>query len=121
MVWNAPHLHLMLNHYPLFAVFFAVALLIAGIALRARALRLAGYVMLCSAAVLAIVVYATGVASEDAVEHLPGVLERAIELHEDVAKGVLTLLFPLASLAAFGYSAQLGGLIHHPEIRGGAL
>lgn len=147
MVLNAAHLHLMINHYPIFAAFFALVLLLIGVIRRSRVLRVSAYVALVSAAVVVIAVYLTGSMAEGAVEHVPGVLEQALDIHEDVAKisllavlvaGVcaaiswmfdqrsaeaprllvlLTMLLTLGSLVSLGYTAEVGGEIHHPEIR----
>jgi phage-related minor tail protein len=135
-----------LNHAPLFALAAGFALLVWGVARNSYEVRLIARIAFVLAASAAVAVYFTGKAAEDVVENLPGVLERAIELHEDVgtaallaigATGIiaaigLTLhrasetlrrvsvgaLFAM-SLVAFGitaWAANAGGAIRHPEI-----
>lgn len=141
------HLHLMLNHYAIFAALFGAALLLADVRAHARALRLAAYAIVISGAIMVIPTYITGVLAEDAIEGQAGVTEAYVEPHEDVGRIMLfiTLLAGAASLvavirdrpeadragairaavivlaigafAAGGYTALLGGEIHHPEIR----
>jgi hypothetical protein len=101
-------------------------------------------------AAVALAVYFTGEPAEEAVEHLAGVSQAAIERHEDAALvstiamsafGVLALgatvwfrrralptwvvaggLVGALGLVGFmGWTANLGGRIRHTEIRAGAL
>lgn len=143
---NAAHVHLMLNHAPLFGVAGALLLLVWGIVRKSREVRLASYVAFILSAVAAVVVYLTGGAAEALVEDLPGVTETAIERHEDLAKLAVALicgtglaaaitfiaeyrrmayqkvamtavvLLALVSFGVVGYTANLGGQIRHSEI-----
>jgi hypothetical protein len=147
VILNAPHAHLVLNHAPLFTTLFALALLFYGWRWKSRTARLAAYGMLVIAAAATVPVFLSGSASENVVEKMPGVLKSLIDLHEDAARMSLSLIvatgalaagawvveyrvravprallaftFALAALAtaSFGYTALLGGQIHHPEIR----
>lgn len=103
---NAAHLHLILNHAPLFALAAGFALLVWGVARNSYEVRLIARVAFVLAAVAAVAVYFTGKAAEDVVENLPGVLERAIEQHEDAGTAAL------AAIAATGIIAALGLTIH---------
>jgi hypothetical protein len=144
---NAAHLHLLLNHAPVFGVFFALVLL--GLARLRRSDELAriGLGTLVISGLAAAAAMVTGEPAEHAVEHLAGISERAIETHEEAAElaalatyagavialgalllrrriavaGRLRLLALLAALAAFSLmarTAHLGGQIRHPEIVG---
>lgn len=148
MILNAAHIHLMLNHYPIFAVFFATLLLIFGMRMKQPALRFAAYILFMSAGVLVIVAYLSGSLAEDQIEHVAGVLEQAVDSHEDAGKVTLAVVLLSALAAAYaawaetraklmrgvqtavvvlgiigfaaaGYAALLGGYIHHPEVRPG--
>lgn len=148
MTLNAAHIHLMTNHYAIFACFFASAMLLYGMFAGHPALRVASYIMYLSAGVMVVVAYVTGGLAEDATEHVAGILRSAIDPHEEAGKVALALvaLAALASLYALlreargsvsrpvqaavlalgvagflagGYAALLGGYIHHPEIRAG--
>jgi uncharacterized membrane protein len=144
---NAPHLHLLLNHFPLFATLFGLASLAYGMARKSAHFRVAGYFLLIAGALATVPVYLSGSQSEDVVENLSGVAKSLIDAHEDAATislaavliaGILaafswyvdgqktklsaaasaiTLALALVALGSFGYTALLGGQIHHPEIR----
>ena len=143
------HLHLLLNHVPVIGALFA--LLLFGVALVRRETVSVRFALGFTAAMaaLAVVVYFTGSAAEDAVENLAGVTESSIHRHEEAAE-VTTVVFSiigglallalvwfrskqpprwialaglagtLAVTALMGWTANLGGQIRHSEIRGPA-
>jgi hypothetical protein len=137
----------MLNHLPVVGMGFAVCLLLYGIVRSSRELTKAGMGALVIVALLAIPAFLTGEPAEEIAERLPGVTERVIEPHEDAAKvalaaalvvGALALAglgrfrgkepppaialglaaLALAAAGAMAWTANLGGKIRHPEIRG---
>lgn len=144
---NAAHLHLILNHAPLFATLFGLALLGYGWRFESRSVRFAGYIALGVSAVFSVLTYVSGSAAEDSIERLAGVARSLIDTHEDAAKVSLALALAAGALAvwgwgveirlhkipgrvvaatlaaallamiSFGYTAFVGGQIHHPEIR----
>lgn len=144
---SAEHIHLMLNHAPLFAVVFAIPVLAYGLLRRnATASRIAlwGFV---AAALFTLPVYVSGENSEEAVEDLPGVSEAIMEQHEEAAGVTMMVIgiLGIASAAALvisrkqeqlprsiqvgvialsagamisaAYTNNLGGQIRHSEIR----
>lgn len=140
------HLHLLLNHVPVLGAFLAILVLGAALVRRRSEWACAGLWLVAALAIVAVGVYLTGESAEEAVEHLPGVMESAIERHEAVATlatigfavaGLLALATLLArrgraierglvatALAvmvvvggAIGYAAGLGGLVRHTELR----
>lgn len=143
---NAAHAHLVINHAPLFGLIAAVLLLAWGTIRRSPDVRIAAYIAFVLSSLAAAAAYLSGVAAEPIVEDLPGVTEAAIERHQEAANIALALIaaagvgaviaalsersrevlsraavmgvFVLAvlGLATIGYAANLGGLIHHPEI-----
>lgn len=143
---NAAHIHLVLNHAPLFGVLAGIVLLLWGLLRRSYDVRLASYAAFILSALAAIAVYLTGGAAESLIEDPPGIKESAIERHEDIAKiamvaigatGALAaitvfvehsglalrrsalaalLAVALVALGVVGYAANLGGQIRHPEI-----
>lgn len=147
---NAAHIHLMVNHLPLFASLFGGALLAAGVLMRQRALSRAGLVLALLAAAGGVAAAQSGERAEDVVEGWSGVSESAIEEHEEAAEAAqaaavvlgvlalgalavprareraerwLTVASLLAAVAVFGFTARaanLGGEIRHPEISDGA-
>ena len=144
---NAAHLHLLLNHAPIFGVLFALVLLGLGRLRASEELSRLGLLSLVVSALAALGAMLTGEPAEEAVEHLAGVTERAIHVHEEAAElaavatyvgGAIALaalmffrrrglgprlatLALVVALAAFGLmarTANLGGQIRHPEISG---
>lgn len=140
------HLHLLLNHIPVVGALFA--LLLFSVALTRRETVSAKFALAFTAAIaaVAVAVYFTGGAAEEAVENLAGVTERAIDRHEEAAE-LTTIAFSifgglsLLALIAFrskqtprwvafvglvgaltvsglmGWTANLGGQIRHTEIQ----
>ncbi|GAB3829707.1 DUF2231 domain-containing protein [Hymenobacter jeollabukensis] len=144
---NTAHLHLLLNHSPIFASLFGLILLLIAVLRRHEALINAGLVTLVVAALLTIPTQLTGEGAEEVVEHRPGVTHALIHEHEEAAElslwameatGLLALVSLLArrrgaaraplftyltlagAVASFGLLARtgnLGGQIMHPEAR----
>jgi len=145
------HLHLMLNHLPLFGLLIGLLLLGAAMWRGSIELTRAAMVLLVLVAGAAVVVYLTGEAAEELVENLPGVSEELIERHEETAlvatvgatlvglaaavglwrlravtvlppwPSRLVLALGLVALALVAWTAGQGGQIRHTEIRSGAL
>lgn len=143
---DAVHLHLVLNHFPIFAVLIGLGILAAAFVLKSAVLKRTALVLFFAAGVVTIPVYLSGEGGEEKVEHLSGVSEDRIEAHEDAAKPALISALVLAAvslaallacfrcpgtsrwltlaalacaLAVFGLmlrAANLGGQIRHPEI-----
>ncbi len=148
MTWA--HVHLAVNHLPVVLVPVSIAMLAVAWAKRSAELRKAGLTWLAVAAVAGGAAYLTGEPAEDVVKDLPAVSKAAIEEHEEaamlaaVATGaaglialgalvigrgpapapawILATTFVVALVAAglMLWTANLGGRISHPEIRGPA-
>ena len=143
---DAAHLHLALNHAPLFALVFATLGLAWAVIRTDGGVARASLGLLVLAGLLVLPTYLTGEDAEDIVEDQVGVSHEAIEEHEDAALGaaiatgivglaalvvlflfrqgevprtatVSMLVFTLAAAGWIGYVANLGGQINHPEIR----
>lgn len=140
------HLHLLLNHIPVVGSLLAVMLFAAAFFLKETVSTKFALAFTAVTAVVAVVVYFTGGAAEEAVENLAGVTERAISSHEEAAEattiaigifGALSALalilvrsrpaprwLALAGLAGsvvvsglMAWTANLGGQIRHTEIQ----
>ena len=141
---NFVHIHLAINHSPLYATLFAFFFLLIGMIIRNHSIATAGLVITIIAALCAIATYATGDQAKDIIDAGPpiaGVEKTAIGPHEDAAGWFLTascitgglailtlfvrrrwlevvMLFALVfSLSIVVRVALLGGRIHHPEVR----
>ena len=142
------HLHLMLNHVPVVGILFVVVLFAAALVRRNDTLARTALLTCVVLALVAVVVYFTGEPAEEAVEHLPGTSEAALERPESLAL-VATILLGIAGVASattlvvlrrrlvvpslvsatglaasvllagvLAATASLGGEIRHSEIRG---
>ncbi len=147
---TAAHLHLLLNHAPLFGIAFGILGLAWALVRKNEHVGKAALGLLVLAGVLVLPVYLSGENAEDIVEDQVGVSNDAIEAHEDaalaaaIATGVvgavalvllvvfrekvlprsataMALVLALAAGVWIGYVANLGGQINHPEIRGDTL
>lgn len=146
---NWPHVHLMINHFPVIGLFLAILLLGVAIVRKSEELKQVTLGAFVFIALTAIPVYLTGQAAADIVKKLPGVTEGVVGTHEDVASLALVLIealgiialggliffrrlnkiptwfmgavlaFALGTAAVTGLTADLGGQIRHTEIREG--
>ncbi len=142
---NGAHLHLMLNHLPVIGTLIATGLLTVAVLRPNDSLRRAALALLVLGGFAAGAAQLTGEPAEETVEDRVGVSESAIESHEDAAKlatigavvlavgaagallafrrrgvpnaaAVALLVGGFAVTGAMAWTANLGGLIRHPEI-----
>lgn len=151
MFVNSAHLHLALNHVPVLGILFGTVLLGVGLLRRNDILRRTSLIVFLLAGFAAGAAYLTGEPAEEVVENAAGVSDDQIERHEDaaavatsgaallglaalallwrsrradsMASPLLTAVFVLGVLTtgAMAWTANLGGQIHHPELRGALL
>jgi uncharacterized membrane protein len=142
---NPAHIHLLLNHVPLFGALAVTILCLVALVRRQQGLARGGLVVALLTAIVALIVYLTGEPAEELIENLPGVSEAILETHEEIAlvativmgaygalalvslfafrHGVtmrftrILLVVSLLPLAVLAYTAYLGGQIRHSEIR----
>ncbi len=148
-MFSGAHLHLLVNHAPIFGSLFAFALLVASYFTSADVLRKTALFVLIATAIAGAAADLSGDAAEDAIRGFPGVKREVIHAHEDMADkayyladvlGVLalgglirwrrqpvpasaTLVAVLATAFVGGamiYTGLLGGRIRHTEVRPGA-
>ena len=145
---NAAHLHIMLNHFPIVGVFVGTGLLTLWLLWRREGIALAGLWTFVGAGLWRSRSTSSATRLEDVVENMPGISHAAIHRHQEAALWVLIGLLVLAAAprgscgagaaarsragcsSACGsspwwrpgitaWAAELGGEIHHPEIRPG--
>lgn len=147
---SGAHLHLILNHIPVLGAVFGLLLLSYGLLRRSDGVVRASLWTLAVVGVAGLAAYWTGEPAEEVVEQLPGISEAILERHEEAAflatiGGAIVGLIALSGLAvhrsrpvtggfstivlaltvglfgAMAWTANLGGQIHHSEIRGGSV
>jgi len=97
MVWNAPHLHLMINHLPVFAPVLAIPLLMIAYWKREEKGAFIGAVLLLVLGAFgAFISTTTGERAGDALTGEPGVSMQAMAIHEDRAEGAAVTLYVVA-------------------------
>jgi hypothetical protein len=146
---NAAQIHLLLNHAPLLGSLIATVILAWGLFRKNEEIIRVSLYIFVGSALAALPVYFSGEGAEEAVEHLPGVVESLIEDHEHLAKVAIVMMealgvgalagiitsFRITSLprllgfalligglfngGVMAQTAHLGGLIRHTEIRNG--
>jgi uncharacterized membrane protein len=148
-MFTGAHLHLLVNHAPIFGSLFALALLVASYFTSADVLRRTAFVVLIGSAIAGAAADLSGDAAEEAVRGLPGVRREDIDAHKRVGDKAYILADVLGALAlgalvrwrgrpvpasvtivavlatafvggAFVYTGLLGGQIRHTEVRPGA-
>jgi uncharacterized membrane protein len=148
-MFSGAHLHLLVNHAPIFGSLFALALLIASYFTSADVFRRTAFVVLIATAIAGATADLSGDAAEEAIKGFPGVRREVIHAHEDMADKAYILADILGVLAlgalvrwrrqpipasaalvavlatafvggAFIYTGLLGGQIRHTEVRPGA-
>ena len=144
---NLAHAHLLLNHFPTVGMIVGLGVFLVALSTKGDDLKRASLVIFFMIALLSIPAFVTGTAAHLALQHSREVSESMIQTHETAAfealwfmeltgalawlglwqyrrlsrwpQGTLAAVL-LAGLAAFSMmtrAANIGGEIHHPEIR----
>lgn len=146
---NWAHVHLIINHIPVIGIGLLILLFIVAMVRKNKGLITVALAFIILISLATIPVYLTGEPAEEVVEDMPGISKELIEEHEEqaeiafilveVAGGlalitliarrysdklghrlvILTLLVLIVSGGLIGWTANLGGKIHHEEIRSG--
>lgn len=88
---NFPHLHLLLNHFPIIGTIVGLGLFLVSLVGKNEDLRRASLIIFPAMALLAIVAFFSGVGAQGAIKKAPGISEALIERHQGAA--MLALLF----------------------------
>ena len=148
-MFTGAHLHLLVNHAPIFGCVFAFVLLVCSYFAAPDVLRRTAFVILVITAGAGLLADKTGESAEDAIRGYPGVKRQLIHDHEEMAEKawILAAVLGVASLGvliryrrrpipngltiamvfatafvggAMIYTGLLGGRVRHTEIRPGA-
>ena len=149
-MFTGAHLHLLVNHAPIFGSVFACLLLIASYFVAPDVMRRTAFIVLIATAIAGVLADKTGEPAEDAIRGYPGVQRKLIHDHEEMAEkayylaaalgvisiaalvrwrrrpvpGGLNTAMVLATAFVSGamiYTGLLGGRIRHTEVRPGAV
>jgi hypothetical protein len=140
-------LHLVVNHIPVVGALWTLLVLVVALAHPAPSLSRLALVLVVLVGLSTVAAFLTGEPAEEAVENLAGVVEPAIEEHEDLARrslylgiaagafAILTLIFRrppgrisllmnlvlvAATALTLAVTAYEGGKIQRPELGGEA-
>lgn len=149
-MFSGAHLHLLFNHAPIFAMLFALGLLVLSLFMAKDVLRRTAFLFIIVGAITGVVANKSGDAAEDAIRGFPGVQRKIIHDHEEMGDkafilgdvlgvialvmlirwrrkpvpGSATLIMLLATAfvsGAFVYTGLLGGRVRHTEVRPGTV
>lgn len=148
---NSAHIHLLVNHIPVFGVAFGLLALLWSLARSNPEMRKAAILLFVVSGIFSFIALQSGERAEEVVEHLPGVSESLLHAHEEAAElanGFVAALavaslgmafaqrrgqrllkisqFAVVALAVLSTgllarAANLGGQIRHTEIRDSAV
>jgi uncharacterized membrane protein len=148
---SAAQLHLALTHFPIAGEFFVVLFLLLALIFKKREFLFSGMIIAIFSAIFIIPLDLSGEGAEEIVEHKVGVSKSLIHDHEEAAEksvvivvttGVIAsawffalrirknwtnkiekivFVFSFISLFFIGYTAHLGGMIRHDELRSGSI
>ncbi len=143
---NQTHLHLLINHLPIFGSILGGFVLTHGLWTKSNQTKIAAYYLLIISSIGAVIAYLTGEAAEESIENIQGISKNLIEQHEDfsvialvaliilgiasliglfltIKKSPLTRIIAIVtlfiSIISFGLIARtgyIGGQIRHTEI-----
>jgi hypothetical protein len=82
---NLPHIHLLLNHWPVIGIFIGVALFIIALATRNYDIKQTSYVLFAVIALLSVPVYLSGNAAAEVLKKQPGWSAPLASAHEGAA------------------------------------
>jgi uncharacterized membrane protein len=146
---DAAHIHLLLNHVPILGTIFGLLLLIYGMWRNSDQVKRASLGAFIIAALITIPVYLSGDGAADIVRNLPGISVDIIRQHDNSATITLTAIEILGAVSLLSlwlsrrflelnrwmtlsvltlavissglgaWTGNLGGQVHHPEVRAG--
>lgn len=143
-----PHVHLLLNHFPIIGTLIALIIFLVGLALQNQTLKQTSYWTFFLIALVSLATYYSGTQAAHTVEELPNVTEALVHRHKAVAGWALVVLeitgalglagifffrrakngtpwlnptFLVVAIAAttlMAWAGMHGGTIRHTEVRG---
>ncbi len=99
---NLTHLHLLLNHLPIFGSILGGFVLFYGLYTKTNSTKIAAYFVLVISSLGAVITYLTGEPAEESIENIKGISKSMIEEHEEFAGIALVALIILGVAALIG-------------------
>ncbi|HPW98271.1 MAG TPA: hypothetical protein PK218_06915 [Flavobacterium sp.] len=96
------HLHLVVNHFPIIGLFFAIGIMVFGVFLKSNILKNTAYVMLIITAIFGFLSMYTGEGAEEMVEDMPNIGHKIIHEHEELAEKFVLFLYAAGLLSILG-------------------
>lgn len=108
---NLPHIHLLLNHWPVIGAFIGLGLCLLAMITKSEDLKQGTYALFALLALLSIPTYLSGNAAEQAIRNLPELPKELVESHEGAAIMAflaieITGMFALVGLWQFSRAAK---------------
>ena len=143
---NQTHIHLLINHLPIFGSILGGFVLAHGLWTKSNQTKIAAYNVLIISTIGAVIAYLTGEAAEETVENIQGISKAMLDQHEDASVyalvaliilgvasliglfltlkkssfartiAVVTLFISLISFGIIARTGYLGGQIRHTEL-----
>ena len=110
------HIHLLITHLPIFGSFIGSLVLVYAIIVKSNETKIAAYGTLVLSTFGAGISYLTGEGAEEVVEEISGVIESAIETHENFALIALIGIILLGFLSILGLISILKKSIYANKI-----
>lgn len=99
---NSTYLHLVLAHFPIIGIIIGVVILSYGLFYKKNILIKTSFVIFVACALMAIPVFLTGDGAANVVKNLPGVSEKLIKIHEELAEKVIWFIEVLGVFSLIG-------------------
>lgn len=103
---NDAHLHLVFNHLPIIIPIVGVLVMIGGLIVGSEVVKRTAYFIFVLGAVCTIPAFFTGEGAEETIEHLQGMDEKYIHIHEELAETFALLSYLLGAMSIFGLWAS---------------
>jgi len=104
---SSAHLHLLINHLPVFGSAFLLLMLLYAIGKKNHSALKINYALIVLLGLLTIPVFITGENAEGGIKGIEGVNEEAIEPHQEFAKFSLIVMEITAGFALIGFLIAL--------------
>ncbi len=104
---NAAHLHVMLNHFPIFGIMFGFAFLVIGMVFKKPIHIKSAMWIVIIVALATIPVFLTGEGAEEVIEGYPDISREVIHEHEEWGEKALIVTLLIGIIALIGFLLQI--------------